>query len=1657
LAEPETGIPRLPYFHQAEALELFLNEDRDLIVATGTGSGKTETFLMPVVGKFAIEASTQPASWKRSGVRALILYPMNALVNDQVARLRKLMGNQTVAASLRGSRARNVTFGMYTGRTPYAGQPTKAKNKKRLREALENLYINGVTPEIKALLQKEGKWPAKDIPAFIASDYTTGSDDSELLTRHEMQASAPDILVTNYSMLEYMMLRPIEASIFQQTRSWLEADPENSFTVILDEAHMYRGSAGAEVAYLLRRLHARLGISRDRVRYILTSASFGTGKEAEEQALEFARKLTGGEGKGGFSLIAGKHEERPVGNTANEQLTQALSEVDPASFQRSPQDLVELRATLSKLNKALGHTSATETDSLGGIQAAFYEALWRLPVAHLISKEMTARPRTLSDLVDIGFPGRGRGEAAIEALLAIMAFSRQAGTGRPFASLRSHLFFRGVQGIYACSNRACSNALGAYSDRLLGSLHDRPLFQCSCGARVYELLTHRDCGAAYFRGYVTKNDDFLCHEPSKRVWSDLSLTEVQAFVLREEDVSSADGYIRWLHTPTGRVVGSAPARSRSGEFLPLIWGTREISERGSIKRVVEPECPSCKETFSSDPKIMDLATKGEAPFSHLIKAQVALQPPSLPVSPRSPNAGRKSLLFSDGRQKAARLARDIPREIELDVFRQLLFLAVDRLKTSGKEPILDSRIYIGFLDAVTDSSVSLFDGLDRDKLRSHVAEFSDFFGGNLDDALAAFEPPSAFNVSLLRQLCSSFYSVSALTLGRIMPSSRASRMLTRQLPDIDGKHLSNIAEAWILRLLSKYAFDGNLAKGVRRKAWPYNVHVASPLDGFSVKQRKFLQSLGFNPETVAHALSTVLCDPRTEDGLMLSPSKLKLEPAFSDSWIQCDNCKKVLPVDWWERCFHCLSESVQRVIAGESGYLRARKGFWHDPVVAVVEGRSKPLNLSVEEHTAQLSYKDAGGSDTTTEEFERRFRDILIHKHDVSIDVLSSTTTMEVGIDIGSLVAVGMRNVPPMRQNYQQRAGRAGRRGASISSVVTFAQNGPHDGYYFSNPAAIISGNPPKPILDTRNENIVTRHVRAQLLQDFFGPRATVEQSGDLSSVLGSTASFYDSESEVSLKALRTWLTSSVEATQSLARARSWMPSELAGTVESVADEFVEVLEACRPQSYEVVEEGLLDYMFAKGLLPSYAFPRDLCALHIERWNPKANPPIVIDERPQQSLNVALSEYAPGKQLVVNKKTYRVGTVAANSPFTEANRARHLFESSKRYVHCTECLYTAGFASKPFEADATKCPQCGNEALSCSTVITPEVVYPVGGREVDEYNDEHTYSRASSAQLPLPDTTRPLNLLQFGINGSLVFERSQDLVMVNRGPGNEDGSSGFVVCKDCGKVLLDGEPPGAHERDYRVQQSSGSPLSRKCSGEFETVYLGYGFVSDVLILRVELKSPLRFDLIEGRNRRPLEDALASLADALVLAMSRVMDIDAREINAGHRFAVNGEKTYADIFMYDTLSGGAGYAYQAGSSFAEIFSSAVSILENCSCDSSCESCLRHYGNRFNHGLLDRFLALDLARYIELGVSPTSVLPDEQRATLGPLAELLTLAGWKVTFQEDGGFAGTLGTRSICIEAVPSLTMPPVSGASRPTVYFSRYELTRDLSSAYAEIA
>ena len=302
--------------HQAEALEhslSFSKKEKNVVVTSGTGSGKTESFLLPVIARLLEKAEKNPDNWsinrwweqvwseKRAweGIRkhdssgaavsTLILYPTNALVEDQVGRLR-----QAAFRANEGRQSPAFFFGRYTGvtdgGTAFPDCSNRTSELTKVIRAAET--IKEISKEAQALKNKDSAIRGQ------FSDPLCG----EMLTRWDMISAPPDILITNISMLNIMLLRDFEAPIFEKTRAWLEADKNNHFTLVVDELHGYRGTQGSEVALVVRNLLMRLGLSpeSEQLRCIATSASLD-GEEGRDYLQQFF-----GVDKSTFYVTSGK-------------------------------------------------------------------------------------------------------------------------------------------------------------------------------------------------------------------------------------------------------------------------------------------------------------------------------------------------------------------------------------------------------------------------------------------------------------------------------------------------------------------------------------------------------------------------------------------------------------------------------------------------------------------------------------------------------------------------------------------------------------------------------------------------------------------------------------------------------------------------------------------------------------------------------------------------------------------------------------------------------------------------------------------------------------------------------------------------------------------------------------------------------------------------------------------------------------------------------------------------------------------------------------------------------------------------------------------------------------------------------------------------------
>jgi len=1168
----------------------------------------------------------------------------------------------------------------------------------------------------------------------------------------------------------------------------------------------------------------------------------------------------------------------------------------------------------------------------------------------------------------------------------------------------------------------------------------------------------------------------------------------------------------WMDIKTGRLFEQMPKNATG--FRLLYRPTASDDDGKGLSTF--GNCPLCTRRTKTgrNLKIMDLATKGEQPFANLIREQFVNQVATKPLDDRHPNEGRKALLFSDGRQKAARLARDLPREVERDSFREALILAISELSKIKPETTLDEPLYAAFVSVCARYFLHFFDGKDQEALIEECQRFVIDYDSNLSMALEEGWrplPPVRYRQALLRQISDPYYSLVSACAAAAEPRKKSLRFLEKRVGSIVASEtLAEIASEWAREMLDNSAFDPGLSLNLRELEFPFFEPVRAE-DGLKrffedVRHRTGLDADGVT--TLREALFEVFTRNAlgTDDsGRLLVPDSLQVRIAIDETWLQCALCGHVQLKPYIGACANCGRKTLEPR-PPDHPYMTARKGFFREPLRAVLSGQ-RPIHLTAEEHTAQLSQRDAGVVYATTEEFELRFQDVPLGPKKPAVDVLSCTTTMEVGIDIGSLTAVGLRTVPPLRENYQQRAGRAGRRGTSVSSVLTFAQGGAHDAHYFANPAEMISGAPREPRIKSDNRRLARRHIYSNLLQTFFHmkmdslseeeQRKLAAKRPDLMSAFGNASDFFVDGGDFTFGAFEQWMTSDVLTKNSTVAGEiaAWLPDEIAGSAKDIPGEkrrFVidvasDVLKALRSLGDEIAQDeeenedgseedfdarggSLLDLLFDKGLLPSYAFPTDLCSFVIQERGEHGK--IREKERPQLAKNQALSEYAPGRLLVVNKETYRVGGIFFDTLPTTVPAEGKFTGVRARYIGCPRCTYVRLDETSDVEQalGEPNCPVCGEE-LRASELLDPPGFSPEAGLPIRESDRDQDITYASSAQLP--ELVDREDFKWESKEKQLEFAHAEGvkLIVANKG---RDGD-GFAVCEKCGAAWLsdDDVPAKSHRRPFLVPRHVmiREQATSQCTGNIRRgIYLGHQFRTDILLLRVSFKSPMDFSPAQPW----LYDALATLADATALGSSLTLTIDPGELSSGFRLVPPKEDGVgaAEIYLFDTASGGAGYAFDAGENLDEVLDKVEALLSYCpgACDRSCTKCLRHYGNRFFHSRLDRRLGLQLLRYARSGVAPGIATAGEQAKCLEPLSRFLALEGWNVSALDKrgsivaplvaeralGGSPVLVGTYPALLTRADAIKQHELRIPSKePIVLLPDYLVEQDLPSAYRE--
>jgi hypothetical protein len=1011
------GIVEYPelFAHQAETLERVL-QGFHCLVSTGTGSGKTEAFLVPILDHcLRLRDAGAP-----DGVVAILIYPMNALAVDQLGRLRRMLAGT------------NISFGMYVGST--------AADEGEIGSDVVRMKVGEGKPEYRRYVERHR-----------THDRVVISPPEERLTEKEMAAHPPRLLLTNYNQLEILLTRGKDLGMFVKAPLRF---------LVCDEAHTYTGAVGAEVACLVRRLRAFCGKGPDEVICIGTSATIIDPAEGEAAGHAFAHRFFGVPPER-IALVQEQYLEEewpatrfvpPIPQGSGEVLLErALGAVSDGGT------LSEVAGVVQELAGRPVH--------LGDDWSADLHAFLKQSEYVKVLSEVLGRPRHLNDAVEnvarrlsrlVADPVVARGE-----LLATLVLGAAAERGEnPLLRPKVHYFVRGLEGAVA----TFVEEAGQVEPRLyLGIEAARAEYPERAPAAFFPVLSCKTCGQHYFTAWLhdfgveagdavggDAEGDAIIWEPvpeeegERVVFTDRFLSEAsddpdEAQAATEKLDTKRIGLHLCRHCGTvhaATVPSCANPKCRRGD--PLI--SISVLSRSANGRVLT--CPSCAQRGR---KIGERIIEPLKPLKAVTVADVHILGQDMvnAVAERE----QKLLVFSDNRQDAAFQAgwmQDHARRYRL---RHLIhgFLQTRQ----GPTALGDIQAH---LLGLFKSDPDLAQALCPEVFAGQVQEA---FGKSLQEALQYY-----VRIALMREWGTSFkqrdsletWGVARMVYAGANPADAAIRRWAEQYrlsPEEVAEGISALLDVW---RRGRYLYDPQAP--IFSKYWHESAEEV---------QRGYLPFMDFPPkglklERAPSDRVTWVTQVIASKGQTLPQgfvAKWGLRPSeynafLEELWQQLTEVWKVLvpvtlvgrrgnPLPGCAGLFQVGSQATGLVVQSE----RYRCGICHR-----AHARMTPQGVCTTHHcNGTLRREEPPASDYNVATLRRPFSMLRPQEHSAQVparvrevierefkavpgkvNCLVATPTLELGVDIGALDMVLLRNVPPRASNYWQRVGRAGRR-----------------------------------------------------------------------------------------------------------------------------------------------------------------------------------------------------------------------------------------------------------------------------------------------------------------------------------------------------------------------------------------------------------------------------------------------------------------------------------------------------------------------------------------------------------------------------------------------------------------------------------------------------
>lgn len=1719
------------YSHQVTMLSQAL-AGQNMVVTAGTGSGKTESFLLPLFAYLAKESRNWQAPsaeyphlndwWKNenwqnqcnpigkknrsfqqsyrvsqrghetrdAAVRALILYPMNALVEDQLTRLRRALDSDEARDWFSKSRKGNrIYFGRYNGVTPVAGREQK-KTGKPNGEKIEELLkaMKQMQSSVDAAHLHSQKIENDEREKFLGEGYSIEQatqkakelskevqfffprlDGSEMRCRWDMQDAPPDILITNYSMLSIMLMRDVDKNIFDKTKAWLEKE-DSIFHLIVDELHLYRGTTGTEVAYLLRLLLERLGLypGHPKLRILASSASL---EPNDPESLEFLNQFFGTEW-GSEQIIEGKSE--PIPSFEIGELIDSQPFIDLAQSLDENSNIEALQQT--DIYNQCQQIMESESLAIGSrmIKACEIDQKTRAVAIADFAKKVFGSNLTKEEL-----------NLALKGLLITCGFS----TNTSLPSFRMHWFFRNIEGLWACTNQnyGCEEE-EKNENRPVGKLfvENPPILYDKY--RVLELLYCEQCGTVFLGGNRLrladnsgwellptepdiegipdrktsvaldrrKYSEFAVFYPSKNIDKEVSKKGWKQPLRQGKEGEKAIWKKVWLDTRSGKVQDSP-----DGEVQDWVRGhIFEVSQQQEFIGALPSVCPCCATDYSNKlnrkSPIRGFRT-GFSKISQLLSKEIFYQ---LPEDVDS----RKLVVFSDSREDAASISNGIERSHYGDLVREAIFdelgqLAIgelsllEDLENYDQPTATEARLFAqrnptvveeirkaiknsnkpipqgldpedlelfqnrkdsaqSLLNKVQERGISrtvplrvLFEGIDNvedtglliqrlvnlgvnpagndvlyqefhyDNGYHHWTKLFDFQSGGWDAKLspeAKIRRESTLRAKVKSELCKVLFSrlyfgVEASGLGYILLNSSKNQLeILSNLCGLSTPIFESIVNGCLRVLGELYRYP--------------QIPQEYPIDDWvdwkdaRAKLRKYIDKCadvrGISQQKLKESLWSAICSEGKHYYLKLDPRHLSVRVAIKDDPVwQCEICQRPHLHISGGVCTNCLADlpSTNNKTCAD---LYDRNYYATETV-----NKRQPIRLHCEELTGQTDDQA---------ERQRHFRNIVVNVGTQSrdfipevdaIDLLSVTTTMEVGIDIGSLMAVVMANMPPMRFNYQQRAGRAGRRGQPFAISLTLCRGRSHDEFYYRHPEKITGDPPPVPFLSMSQFEIVQRLLAKECLRRAFKDAGVdcweYDKKPDSHGEFGTVENWNNNQER--REKICNWLRDQDQVAEIIDALL------LNGTInrtelENYArEQLYENIQRCANNS-ELIGDGLAERLAEGGILPMYGMPSRVRNLY--HHDPSGRQKFATIDR---DLDLSITEFSPSSEKTKDKRIYTSIGFTAPLPQGEQNKnilMANPLSSRKWMLRCQRCQYTQ---TSTEEISDQNCPIC--KADSSEGLRIFQWAVPLGfrtslktGADAKEEYDILISGAASVAESNL----RGLHIVP-NTNTQIDFSEAGNVYRINDNRGQYfSGSIGTASAGRSGYLTnqwIDKRFQSNNDNDDRTVRFTPT-------GELEAIAIVAPKTTGVLRIQpVKVPEGLCLDPITQGSA--IKAAFYSAAFIVRSVTAQELDIDPEELDvSGLRQVVRTDRDekVGELVISDRLANGSGFTDWLAKHWEEILKEQILNSKNSfaaaimsdehrqKCDSSCYDCLQQYRNMNYHGLLDWRLGLSLLRVL-----------------------------------------------------------------------------------------